>query len=101
MSQTSELETRQFEVRLDPETRTITGLAVPYNQDANIGGRYTERFAPGAISSVEDVKLFYQHAEPIGRVTTGADTPDGYRSLHRFQTRLEVMRFTLCSAMVY
>jgi uncharacterized protein len=79
MSQTSELETRQFEVRLDPETRTITGLAVPYNQDANIGGRYTERFAPGAISSVEDVKLFYQHAEPIGRVTTGADTPDGYQ----------------------
>ena len=77
MSQ-SQLETREFEVRLDEQTRTVTGLAVPYNQDANIGGRYSERFAPGAIGSVEDVKLFYQHSEPIGKVLSGEDTVDGY-----------------------
>ena len=77
MSQ-SPLEIREFEVRLDEASRTVTGLAVPYNQDANIGGRYSERFAPGAIASVEDVKLFYQHSEPIGKVLSGEDTADGY-----------------------
>jgi HK97 family phage prohead protease len=79
MSQTSQLETREFEVRLDAEARTISGIAVPYNQDANIGGRYNERFAAGAIASVADVKLFYQHSEPIGKVLSGQDTADGYQ----------------------
>lgn len=72
------LETRSFEVRLDTETRELVGLAVPYGQSANIGGRYEERFAPGAIRSVDDVKLFWMHKEPIGKVTEGRDTPDGY-----------------------
>ena len=44
----AEIETREFEVRADLEERTITGLAVPYGQDANIGGVYMERFVPGA-----------------------------------------------------
>jgi len=75
----SEIETRSFEVRLaDTEERTITGLAVPYGQEANIGGQYKERFEPGAIDSVEDVKLFYAHEEPIGKVVSGRDTDGGY-----------------------
>ena len=75
----SEIETRSLELRLDNlEERTITGLAVPYGQDANIGGSYIERFAPGAIDSVEDVKLFYGHETPIGVVTVGRDTEAGY-----------------------
>lgn len=74
----SEIETREFDVRADVETRTITGLAVPYGQSADIGGVYQERFVPGAIESVEDVKLFYGHSEPIGKVITGRDTEDGY-----------------------
>jgi HK97 family phage prohead protease/HK97 family phage major capsid protein len=74
----AEMETREFEVRADLEERTITGLAVPYGQDANIGGQYTERFVPGAISDVTDVKLFYGHEEPIGKVLTGRDTEEGY-----------------------
>lgn len=74
-----QMETREFEVRLDVETRTITGLAVPYGQGANIGGSYVERFQAGAIdSSVQDVKLFYQHSEPIGKVLSGRDTADGF-----------------------
>ena len=73
-----EMETREFEVRADIEERTITGLAVPYGQDANIGGAYMERFVPGAISDVTDVKLFYGHEEPIGKVLTGRDTEAGY-----------------------
>jgi HK97 family phage prohead protease/HK97 family phage major capsid protein len=74
----AEMETREFEVRADLEERTITGIAVPYGQDANIGGQYTERFVPGAISDVVDVKLFYGHEEPIGKVLTGRDTEEGY-----------------------
>jgi HK97 family phage prohead protease/HK97 family phage major capsid protein len=73
------LETREVEFRLDTkEERTITGIAVPYNQDANIGGAYVERFVRGAIDSVADVKLFYGHETPIGVVTEGRDTDAGY-----------------------
>jgi len=74
----SELETREFEARADLEARTITGIAVPYGETANIGGQYEEKFAPGAIRSVEDTKLFYGHAEPIGKVIEGRDTEAGY-----------------------
>ena len=75
----SELETREVELRLDAlEERTITGLAVPYGQSASIGGAYEERFAPGAIGSVEDVKLFYGHEEPIGKVISGRDVDGGF-----------------------
>lgn len=74
----AEMETREFDVRADLEERTVTGLAVPYGQDANIGGAYMERFVPGAISDVTDVKLFYGHEEPIGKVLTGRETDAGY-----------------------
>lgn len=74
----SEIETRSFEARADLEERTIVGLAVPYGQSADIGGMYQERFAPGAIDSIEDVKLFYGHEEPIGKVVEGRDTEAGF-----------------------
>lgn len=79
----SEIETRSFEARADVEERTIVGLAVPYGQTANIGGVYQERFVPGAIESVEDVKLFYGHEEPIGKVVEGRDTEQGYEIVAR------------------
>jgi HK97 family phage prohead protease/HK97 family phage major capsid protein len=74
----TELETRSFEVRLDAETREVVGLAVPYGQVADIGGMYREQFVPGAIRSVEDVKLFWQHSEPIGKILEGRDTEAGF-----------------------
>ena len=74
----SEIETRSFEARADLEERTITGLAVPYGEFADIGGAYQERFSPGAIDSVEDVKLFYGHEEPIGKIVEGRDTEQGF-----------------------
>jgi HK97 family phage prohead protease len=78
----SEIETRSLELRLENlEERTITGIAVPYGQDANIGGAYVERFAPGAIDSVENVKLFYGHNSemlPVGKVIEGRETEGGY-----------------------
>jgi HK97 family phage prohead protease/HK97 family phage major capsid protein len=74
----TELETRSFEVRLEADTREVVGLAVPYGQVADIGGMYREQFAPGAIRSVEDVKLFWQHSEPIGKILEGRDTEAGF-----------------------
>jgi HK97 family phage prohead protease/HK97 family phage major capsid protein len=74
----TELETRSFEVRLEADTREVVGLAVPYGQTADIGGVYREAFAPGAIRSVEDVKLFWQHSEPIGKILEGRDTEEGF-----------------------
>jgi HK97 family phage prohead protease/HK97 family phage major capsid protein len=74
----TDLETRSFEVRLDAETREVVGIAVPYGQVADIGGMYREQFVPGAIRSVEDVKLFWQHSEPIGKILEGRDTEQGF-----------------------
>lgn len=73
------IETRNVELRFNEEDRTVSGIAVPYGQDANIGGVYTERFEQGAISEdVTDVKLFYGHEEPIGKVIEGRDSEEGF-----------------------
>jgi HK97 family phage prohead protease/HK97 family phage major capsid protein len=76
-----EIETRHIEMRLDDDAEgTIRGIAVPYGQTADIG-TYQEQFAPGAIRSVEDVKLFYGHQHddlPIGKVIEGRDTEEGF-----------------------
>lgn len=73
------IETRDIELRFNEEDRTVTGIAVPYGQDANIGGVYTERFERGSISEdVSDVKLFYGHEEPIGKVIEGRDSEHGF-----------------------
>lgn len=77
----TEMETREVEFRLGEDAGTIRGIAVPYNETANIGGAYQERFAPGAIRSVENVKIYYGHQHedlPIGKVIDGRDTPDGF-----------------------
>lgn len=77
------LEIRQFEVRFDEATSgEFTALAVPYGQEASIGGAYMERFAPGAIDSVEGVPIFYGHDYtrlPIGKAIRGEDTEAGYQ----------------------
>jgi HK97 family phage prohead protease/HK97 family phage major capsid protein len=79
----TEMELRSFEVRAegDAEEMTLRGLAVPYGEAADIGGAYLERFERGAISSVEDVKIFYGHQHddvPIGKVVEGRETEEGY-----------------------
>lgn len=78
----AEIETRSIELRLeDLAERTIRGLAVPYNEGADIGGQYVERFVPGAIDSVEDVKIFYGHDHkslPVGLAISGRETEAGY-----------------------
>jgi HK97 family phage prohead protease len=74
----TEMETRSFDIRsVDEEAREVSGIAVPYGQVINAGG-YSESFERGAIDSIENVKLFWNHDEPIGRVVKGEDTDDGY-----------------------
>jgi HK97 family phage prohead protease/HK97 family phage major capsid protein len=97
-----EIETREIEMRLDSEDGTIRGIAVPYGEPANIGGSYEERFAPGAIRSVEDVKIYYGHQHddlPIGRVISGRDTEAGFeivakltKGVQRAEETLALMR---------
>lgn len=73
-----------FEVRsVDTETRTISGIAAPYNQKIDAGD-YFEMFAPGAFGEVKDVRLYTEHDHldrraPIGRVIKGEDTDDGFQ----------------------
>jgi HK97 family phage prohead protease len=68
----------EFEVRnQDLEERTLSGIAVPYNETISVSG-IEERFERGAIASIEDVKLFYGHKEPIGKVTRGEETDEGF-----------------------
>lgn len=75
----SEMITREFQARLDEtEERTVVGLAVPYGQEIDLTGNLKERFEAGAIQNLEDVKLFYGHEEPIGKVVEGRDTEEGF-----------------------
>jgi HK97 family phage prohead protease len=74
----SNLETRDFRGVVDTDQRTITGIAVPYGQEIAIANNTFERFAPGAIQSIEDVKLFWNHEEPIGKVIDGRETDEGF-----------------------
>ena len=74
----SNLETRDFRGVVDTDQRTITGLAVPYGQEIAIANNTYERFAPGAIQTIQDVKLFWNHDEPIGKVVEGRETDAGF-----------------------
>lgn len=95
----SNIETRNVELRLDNvEERTITGLAVPYGQDANIAGEYVERFAPGAVDNIEDVKIFYGHNHdslPIGKVISGRETEHGYEITAKLTAGVQAAEETL------
>lgn len=69
-------ETREVELRFDDETRMVSGIAVPYNETISVSG-YKERFERGAVDNIEDVKLFYGHEHPIGKVSRFEDRDEG------------------------
>lgn len=78
---TPSLETRSFAVReTAPESRTFTGVAVPWDAPASIGGWYTERVERGAAEVPESGKvlLYWRHSEPIGILTRWEDTEAGW-----------------------
>lgn len=69
----------EFEVRLEAETRSITGIAVPYGQTIDIGG-FQERVERGAFDTSKSLPLFWGHDHkdiPIGRVVALRDTEHG------------------------
>jgi hypothetical protein len=69
------LETRaEMSVRIESEeTRTVTGIAVPYETEA-----HGEVFARDAVTLEPGAKLFWQHEEPIGLITHGEHTDEGF-----------------------
>lgn len=84
------MNTRSIEmtVRAAPDTtggevtgRTFTGIGVPYGQTIDLGAGVRERFEPGAINLEESETpplVLWRHDEPIGKITGGADTSDGF-----------------------
>ena len=80
------IELRYCEIRQDGPRR-LTGIAVPYNQTADIGGVFRERFEAGAFGDVAaaDIVLNRQHdrgaalARTLGGGLTLADGPDALR----------------------
>lgn len=62
--------------------RTIVGIAMPFDEVIDVGG-YRETFARGAFGEFSTIPLFYGHghlagSEPIGTVTRGEETDNGY-----------------------
>lgn len=67
----------------DDESRTISGIAVPWETPAAIRdwfGDYTETFARGSVELPENGKvlLYWRHDEPIGLVTEHRDDDAGW-----------------------
>ena len=69
-------QTRNFEIRAQTEGRTITALAVPYDEEITLWDGYREKFAPGSIEDAGAI-LRYGHAEPLGVIIRSEDTPAG------------------------
>lgn len=81
-----EMEIRSFEIRsVDTEKRTIEGIAAPFNETFDAGD-FKENFAPGVFGDIDhdsDIRLYSEHDHldkraPIGMVTKGENTDDGY-----------------------
>lgn len=86
----TDLQTRAFTIRADAaaEPRTVRGLAVPYGVEIELFDGYFETIAPGALADRADdatsLKLFYRHDEPIGLITSVAETAEGIEIEARF-----------------
>lgn len=79
LTKVEEAQTREFEIRsVNTEKREFTGIAVPWDEDADIGGWYTERFERGAVIDSDDAKLWWRHEEPIGKIVSHRDTDAGW-----------------------
>lgn len=72
-----------FEIReINEETRTVSGIALPYGELADVGG-YKERFERGAFADTEiGAPLYFHHdhralGTPIGSIVEARDTDDG------------------------
>lgn len=67
-------------IRARDEGREFTGIGVPYGETIDLWGQ-RERFEPGSIDLNRDdvpTLVLWRHDEPIGTITSGKDTPEGY-----------------------
>lgn len=77
------MEIREFEIReVNQEERTVSGLAVPFDQTIEVGG-FRESFARGAFDDNVTATLFYGHDHrsgglPIGKLIKSRNTDKGY-----------------------
>nr|DAT34963.1 MAG TPA: head maturation protease [Caudoviricetes sp.] len=80
MKNTTSLEWRESKIALaSDDSRTIEGLAVPYERETKLGSGYYEIIAADAYrpdGGVGHVKLLWRHGEVIG-VGTATSGPDG------------------------
>lgn len=86
---TPDLETRSLQVEIravDADQRTITGIAVPWDDEIELFPGYREKFARGAVEDSDDAKLFWSHREVIGRVTSARDTETGWEITARISS---------------
>ncbi|TCT42772.1 HK97 family phage prohead protease [Martelella mediterranea] len=65
---------RRPEIRADGETKTAVGYAALFNSDADIGGLFVERIAPGAFTETlkrDDIRALIDHdpGRVIGRTS--------------------------------
>jgi HK97 family phage prohead protease len=69
----------ELELRSGGDGRTVSGIAVPFNQPAQVG-RFTETFARGSFGRTiaergpERVKFFAQHGHQVGKLPIGRAT---------------------------
>ena len=72
-----------FELRAEPEGRTLSGIAIRYGDTATLPfGK--ERFEPGAFADLSDVRMDVQHVRSriVARTGSGlvlTDSPDALR----------------------
>lgn len=77
------LQVRDFQIRsVNTDTREVTGIAVPWDDEIRIEGwfeDYFESVARGACEARDgEPKLFWLHRAAIGKVTSHRDTDDGW-----------------------
>lgn len=76
----SDIQTRSFEMRdINLELREVSGIAVPYNTESN-----GERFDPGAAVPADVTMLYWEHDDPIGKITAWEQRPEGLWITARF-----------------
>lgn len=87
MTAQDQLHVREMHVRaVNADERTVTGIAVPYDEPTEISdwfGDYTETFARGAVQDSDDALLYWRHSEPIGRIISNRDTDAGWEIIAR------------------
>lgn len=77
----------EMQVRaVSTDERTVTGIAVPWNDATDIAGLWWEAFDPGAVQDSDDALLFYRHDDPVGRITAHRDTDTGWEITAKFAT---------------